>query len=149
MNTTVADFSLASWTVSRSTTSRCAARISVRNRDGLAPEVTLERCAAGRLRDAYPVSEHDLEARVSELPAAALGPLLAELATAVFTADHRCRRLVFAAPEGELALLSAAEEAGFRYVVDVDLPEGPVSLAVAEPGWVTAVDMDLDRVPQA
>lgn len=148
MSVAVADLSLASWTVSRHATSRSAATISVRNPDGLAPEVTLERCAAGRLRNAYPVSEHDLEARVSELPAAALAALLAELAPAVFTADPRCRRLVFAPPEGELALLSAAEEAGFRYVVDVDLAEGLVSLAVAEPGWVTAVDMDLDRVPQ-
>lgn len=40
------------------------------------------------------------------------------------------------------------EAVGFRYVIDVDLPEGAVSLTVAEPDWVTKVYMDLDHVPE-
>ena len=115
--------------------------------DGVVIDVELERCEVGRLREAYPVSEHDVEVRVGELEPSTLAVLLRDLVPAVLSADPECRRVVFAAPEGDLAVLSGAEEAGFRYVVDVDLPDGSVNLTVAEPGWVTAVDMDLDHVP--
>jgi hypothetical protein len=54
---------------------------------------------------------------------------------------------VFGAPRGDLATLTAAENAGFRYIVDVDLAGASLSLAVAEPPWVTSVDMDLGHVP--
>jgi hypothetical protein len=113
-------------------------------------EVVLERCVKGRLRAAYPVAEHDVEARFDgpiPEPAAVTSVLERAVAT-VLESDPQCRRVVFAAPEGDVATLAAAERAGFRFVVDVDLPDGPVGLAVAEPEWVTAVDMDLDRVPQ-
>jgi hypothetical protein len=138
---------LASWTVLGQENSRTTAKISIQDAHGLVGSVTLERCTSGRLRDAYPVSEHDLEARVSNVPPAAVTSLLSELVAAIQFADPRCRRVVFAAAEGDLVALSAAEDAGFRYVIDVDLPDGAVSLAVAEPAWVTAVDMDLDHVP--
>ena len=111
--------------------------------------VVIERCVKGRLRAAYPVAEHDVEVRFPVPPAAAeLTPALREVVASVLASDAECRRVVFAAAEGDLATLDAAEQAGFRYVVDVDLPDGPVSLAVAEPDWVTAVDMDVDHVPQ-
>lgn len=110
--------------------------------------VVLEHCVTGRLREAYPVSERDVEVRAAGLAPAELTTTLERAVPAIEAADPLCRRIVFAAPEGDVSVLEAAEAAGFRYVVDVDLPEGPVSLAVAEPGWVTAVDMDLDRVPQ-
>lgn len=114
---------------------------------GSVVDVELERCEAGRLSDAYPVSEHDVEVRVGKPEPQVLTALLRDVVAAVLSADVDCRRVVFAVPDGDLALLSAAEAAGFRFVVDVDLPEGTVSLVVAEPRWVTAVDMDLDKVP--
>jgi hypothetical protein len=55
--------------------------------------------------------------------------------------------VVFAAPVDDLEIVAAAEAAGFRYVVDVEVPGEDLSLLVAEPEWVTRVDMDLDRVP--
>jgi hypothetical protein len=73
----------------------------------------------------------------------ALGLLL----RAVLAADPDCRRVVHAVPEGDRTAIEAAEAAGFRYVVDVDLHDRQLSLLVAEPGWVTATDLDLDRVP--
>ncbi|RVX38879.1 hypothetical protein EDD27_1207 [Nonomuraea polychroma] len=106
-------------------------------------DVRLERCATGRLRDAYPVAAHDLELRVNE----ATTGLLRALVEAVSVADPRCRRVVYAVPEGDLAGIAAAEAAGFRYVVDVDLADAQLSLLVAEPAWVTRTDMDLDNVP--
>ena len=49
--------------------------------------------------------------------------------------------------------MAAAESAGFRYVVDVDVPDEDgvveqLSLLVREPDFVTHVDMDLDHVPE-
>ncbi|MEV5835478.1 hypothetical protein [Nocardia sp. NPDC052112] len=110
--------------------------------------VELERCANGRLRDAYPVSAHDIEARVTgRIPQALLVELLATLMPALEKADPECRKIVFATLAGDTSALAAAEAAGFRYVVDIDLPDAELSLFVAEPTWVTAVDMDLDRIP--
>ncbi|WP_433634856.1 hypothetical protein [Nocardia sp. CA-120079] len=110
--------------------------------------VELERCASGRLREAYPVSTHDIEARITgRIPQALLVELLASLVSALEKADPQCRKIVFATVVGDINAPATAEAAGFRYVVDVDLPDAEVSLFVAEPNWVTAVDMDLDRVP--
>ncbi|MEU9323519.1 hypothetical protein AB0D91_06825 [Streptomyces canus] len=114
-------------------------------------EVEVERCAAGRLRDTYPVSAHDVEVRVASgaldtLPSEALRML----ADAVWTADPRCRRIVYAAAaDGDLNSFAQAEAAGFRHVVDVDLADEEVRLLVAEPEWVTGGDRRLDRVPQS
>ncbi|MEU0312099.1 hypothetical protein [Nocardioides sp. NPDC006273] len=131
---------------------RATNRTTLRGASGAAVDVELVRCAAGRLREAYPVSEHDVEVRVGAASAggvepAALTALLGDLVQAVLASDPECRRVVLAIPEGDLEVLAAAEDAGFRYVVDVDLPDEAVSLAVAEPAWVTAIDMDLDHVP--
>jgi hypothetical protein len=111
-------------------------------------EVRLERCATGRLRDAYPVNAHDVEVRIGgEVPAEKLTEVLAEAVREALDADPRCRRVVFAPPVDDRAAAGFAAEAGFRHVVDVDIPGAELRLLVAEPGWVTAVDMDLDRVP--
>lgn len=105
--------------------------------------VSAERCATGRLRSAYPVSEHDVEIRVPGADAELLRSAIAE----VMAADPACRRIVYAVAEGDLIATTAAEAAGFRYVVDVDLPDGAaLSLLVVEPDWVTATDHDTDAI---
>jgi hypothetical protein len=63
--------------------------------------------------------------------------------------DPRCRRVVHAVPAGQRDQIAAAESAGCRYVVDVDLGREELSLLVAEPDWVTDTDIDIDRVPGA
>ena len=110
--------------------------------------ITVERCAAGRLRATYPVGRHDVELRVDGADAERLGHVLADGAERILIGDTACRKVVFAAPVGDAQAFRACLDAGFRHVVDVDLPHEQVSLFVREPHWVTAVDMDLDRVPQ-
>lgn len=110
--------------------------------------VELERCTVGRLRHAYPVNAQDIEIRVRRSHGA-VGTLLGVLVPAVWAVDPRCRRIVFAAPVADSDSISAAQAAGFRKVLDVELPEAELSLFVAEPDWVTGADMDLDRVPEA
>ena len=114
--------------------------------------ISVERCAVGRLRDAYPVGEHDLEVRVENEPLESLGETLRIEAARLLSDDSDCRKVVFAAPEGDLPVIAAAELAGFRYVVDVDVCDSnelvSLSLLVYEPERVTFVDMDLDQVPQ-
>ena len=113
---------------------------------GRAGLASLEPCSEGRLRDSYPVNAHDVEVRVAgEPPPALLAGLLRDAARDALAADPRCRRVVFAVPAGARAAIDAAEAAGFRHAVDVDLPDEELSLFVAEPDWVTA--MDSERVP--
>jgi len=134
------------WTIIDQQSSRHATKCVLTKLDTFL-DARLERCAHGRLRDAYPAAEHDIEIRLDDAPTDELRALLGALSAAVQQADPQCRRVVFGAPLGDLATLAAAENAGFRYVVDVDLADASLSLAVAEPSWVTSVDMDLDRVP--
>ena len=115
--------------------------------------IRVERCLTGRLASAYPVAGHDVELRVEDVPAEQLVALLREHSDRILAEDPACRKVVFAAHVGDLAAVAAAEAAGFRYVVDVDVPEArggteELSLLVREPDFVTAVDMDLDRVPE-
>ncbi|OIJ92728.1 hypothetical protein BIV24_13035 [Streptomyces colonosanans] len=110
--------------------------------------VRVERCAAGRLRDAYPAGAHDLEVRIDGgCPQDTLAELLGTLVDAVRTADPHCRRIVYAVAEDDRETRAAVAAAGFRHAVDVDLGRQQLSLLVAEPEWVTATDMDLDHVP--
>jgi len=148
MTTSLPAIELATWQVVDQTTTRTATGFTVMQ-NGLAVAGVLERATVGRLAAAYPVSEHDREVRLGQIPLNALTSLLREVAVSVHRADPRCRRVIFGAPEGRLEILAAAEDAGYRYVVDVDVDGGSLSLAVAEPSWVTAVDMDLDHVPQS
>jgi hypothetical protein len=115
--------------------------------------VEVRRCANGRLRNSYPVAARDLEVQV--LNPEFCGPLSEVLVTVVRAAravDPHCRKIVYAVDRGRerreaAAMVSAAEAAGFRYVVDVDITGAELSLLVSEPDWVTRVDMDRDRVP--
>lgn len=116
--------------------------------DMRAEQVRLERCATGRLRDAYPVHAHDVEVRLTRAVSPdVLAAVLADAAREVLDNDSDCRRVVFAAPADDQEAAAAALAAGFRHVVDVDLPGAELSLLVAEPGWVTVGWADIDTVP--
>ena len=109
-------------------------------------ELGVRRSADGRLRDSYPLSTHDIELyAVDDVAPQALTRALAELSQAALDADPLCRRVVFAAPVDNTAIRQAAEAAGLRHVVDVDVPSAELSLLVCEPHWVARID--LDRVP--
>ena len=105
-------------------------------------EIPFEPCVAGRLACAYPAAAHDVELR----PAGDRGADELRVAEA-FSADPRCRRVVYAVPAGNAEIAETAREAGFRHVVDVDLADEELELWVVEPKWVTTTDMDLDHVP--
>jgi hypothetical protein len=62
-------------------------------------------------------------------------------------ADPACRRLVLAVDEGDVAGIARGEAAGFRYVLDVDVPGRSLSLLAAEPEWVLEDSRHLDDVP--
>ncbi|RNM12103.1 hypothetical protein [Nocardioides pocheonensis] len=124
------------------------AKLAVRLGGNLHAVVEVARCRSSRLRDAYPVGEHDVEVvTTGDLPPDATTALLKAVVQAVEKADPFCRRLVTATDADDLDSLHSAEAAGFRYVLKVDLREGTFNLAVVEPSWVTAVDMDLDHMP--
>jgi len=134
-------------------------RIVMRRDGDRVATVELVRCVTGRLRLAYPVAVHDLEIRVMDV--ATFGDLTAVLGavvSAVWKSDPQCRKIVYAvtrdepengplSPFSAIEAAEAAEAAGFRYVVDVDIADAELSLLVAEPDWVTLVDMDLDHMP--
>lgn len=109
-------------------------------------ELGVRRSADGQLRDSYPLSTHDIELyAVNDAPPPALTRALAELSQAALDADPLCRRVVFAAPVDNSDVRKAAEAAGLRHVVDVDVPSAELSLLVCEPHWVARIDFD--RVP--
>ena len=125
---------------------RTSGRFRIRGR-GVDTGGQVERCAAGRLRDAYPAGARDLELRIiGDVTDDALAALLRDLVDAIQDAEPHCRRVVYAAP-ADAPARTAAEDAGFRYVVDVDLADEQVGLLVAEPEWVRAADTELDHVP--
>ncbi|ROO84715.1 hypothetical protein EDD29_2243 [Actinocorallia herbida] len=137
----------APWAAEPGAWGRSRGTLLLRRPDGVRAGVRVERCAAGRLGVAYPVGAHDVEIAVTlatggtEAGAAVLDAVV----EALWAADPRCRRVVFAAAEPAGA--ATARRAGFRPAAEVDLASGPVELLVREPEWVTAVDLDLDRVP--
>jgi hypothetical protein len=100
--------------------------------------------AASDVGAAYPAGVRD---RLLEPPADAPAAALQLVSEAVMAADPACRRLVLAVPEGDIAQVARGEEAGYRYVVDVDLPRRSVSLLAAEPEWVLEQSRHLDDVP--
>jgi hypothetical protein len=123
-------------------------RLRYIDQNGAAVELGARRCRDGRLRDTYPVGAQDMEIyAVSDVAPQVLTHALTELSRAVLDADPRCRRVVFAAPAGHADIVKAAEAAGFRHVIEVDVPGAELSLLVAEPSWVTKVDADIDKVP--
>jgi hypothetical protein len=112
-------------------------------------EVHARRCIDGPLRDTYPVGAYDVELYVAkDVASEYLIAPLAEIADAILGADPHCRRVVFAAPAGDQVTVAAAQEAGFRYVLDVDVRDRELSLLVVEPHWATNADIDLGRVAE-
>ena len=117
--------------------------------DGTDIEIGARRSVDGWLRDAYPISHRDVELHaVNGFASQGFAAALAELSQAIFAADPHTRRVVFAAAAGDEAAVSAARAAGFRYVLDVDVPGSDLSLLVAEPDWVTRRDAGLDQTPE-
>jgi hypothetical protein len=113
--------------------------------DGARVAAVLERCITGRLAATYPTGVHDVEVRL-DAPGDELGAA-AVLADAVLRGDPTCHRVVFAAPAGDQSVIGAAEAAGFRYVVDVDIPDAELSLLVVEPPSVTGQPADVEQMP--
>ncbi|AHH17698.1 hypothetical protein NONO_c29090 [Nocardia nova SH22a] len=138
----------APWNVDiRSRTTR-GADLELARSGGVRVGVRLRRCVAGRLRDSYPVAGHDIEVEVSDpSEPEVLADLLGTLVPALWKAEPRCRRIIFAPLADDERTVAAARSCGFRPVVEVDLAEATVLLMVAEPGWVTALDGGLDDVP--
>jgi hypothetical protein len=131
------------WTEDEEVPGRRARRL--RLPDGLTVEI--ERCVVGRLQQAYPVGAHDCEIRVRGTDESdRLAVALREVASAVLAADPLCRRVVYATSPQQPVHAEAAKAAGFRFTVEVDVPE-TVELFVREPAWVTEGDSQLDDVP--
>jgi hypothetical protein len=108
----------------------------------------------GPLAQAYPAGIHDVEVRVERLDDAEG----VHRACQLLFADHpQCRRITFAARANEVNVIAFAEEAGFRYVLDVDVrePAGSapeetateLSLLVLEPQWILEQPMAVDDLP--
>ena len=97
-----------------------------------------------RIRETYPVGHRDRLLEPSDDLTSEGLQLVSEL---VFRADPACRRLVVATPEGDVDEIARAERAGYRYVVDVDLRDGSLSLMAAEPAWVLEESRHIDDVP--
>lgn len=118
--------------------------------DGGTPHEARARFAVrGPLGNAYPAGIADLE-----LDARGLGDpgALRGLGERILRENPACRRVVLPVPAGDLDAIGFAEDAGFRYVVDVDVPgeRGEVtelSLLVLEPGWVADAPTAVDDLP--
>ncbi|PTR31490.1 hypothetical protein C8K36_101521 [Rhodococcus sp. OK519] len=116
---------------------------------GTSREVRARFAVRGPLGSAYPAGIADLELDLRGLHDAAV---LRDLAGRILTENPQCRRIVLPAPAGDLEAIGLAEDAGFRYVVDVDVPgeRGAVtelSLLVREPGWVADAPTAVDDLP--
>ncbi|WP_416405479.1 hypothetical protein [Arthrobacter sp. LFS091] len=110
----------------------------------LAGEVRVVFTVAHPIGAAYPAGARDrLLIPDAETSAAAL-QLVSEQ---VMASDPACRRLVLAVRAGDVPGIARGERAGFRYVLDVDLPDGSVSLLAAEPDAVLESSRHLDDIP--
>lgn len=93
---------------------------------------------------AYPAGLRD---RLIHPDAEAGAPVIQLVSERVMAADPTCRRLVLAVDEGDVAGIARGEAAGFRYVLDVDVPGRSLSLLAAEPESVLEDSRHLDDVP--
>lgn len=93
---------------------------------------------------AYPAGTRD---RLIGPDAQAGAPAIQLVSEQVMSADPACRRLVLAVDEGDVAGIARGEEAGYRYVLDVDVPGRSLSLLTAEPDWLLEDSRHLDDVP--
>lgn len=107
--------------------------------------VKVEYATASKVRYAYPAGVHD---RFLTLFQGATAETLQLVSETIWAEDPQCRRLVLATAEGNIEQIALAEQSGYRYVVDVDLPGGEeVTLMVAEPDWVLEESRNIDVVP--
>jgi hypothetical protein len=106
--------------------------------------MTISSVRAGDLVDAYPAGTHDKQLTVEGTPPVSD---VRDFVAQVLDDDPRCRRVVLAVPEGDLAAIAWAEDAGFRFVVDVETRSGTHSLLVVEPAWVLAQPHALEDIP--
>jgi hypothetical protein len=112
--------------------------------DGGIARVKIRYVRYGDLVDAYPASTHDRELVIEGAPELnAIRDFVKEL----LITEPRCRRVVFPVPEGDLEAIRWAEDAGFRFVVNVETRVSAYSLLVVEPEWVLAQPQALDRIP--
>lgn len=109
-----------------------------------AARIGVRHARAGELVDAYPAGTHDRELVIEGAP---LPGEVARVSEKVLAHDLRCRRIVLPVPERDLDAIAWAEEAGYRYVVDVETRSGAYSLLVVEPEWVLAQPHVLDDIP--
>ncbi len=98
----------------------------------------------GDLVDAYPAGANDREIAVEGEPQL---QAVRDYVAGVLERDPRCRRVVLAVPEGDLEAIGWAEDAGFRFVVNVETRRGAHSLLVVEPEWVLAQPHALEDIP--
>lgn len=112
--------------------------------DGAPSRLGVRRVRSGDLVDAYPAAEHDLELAVEGEPTPAE---VTRVADELLAADPLCRRVVLPVPERDIPAIAWAEDAGFRYVVDVETRSGAFSLLVREPEWVLAQPVLLEDIP--
>ncbi len=98
----------------------------------------------GDLVDAYPAGTYDKELAIEGEPRL---QAVREYVAEVLERDPRCRRVVLAVPERDLEAIGWAEDAGFRFVVDVETRAGAHSLLVVEPDWVLAQPHALEDIP--
>ncbi|WP_238841779.1 hypothetical protein [Prescottella equi] len=118
--------------------------------DGGTPhEVRARFAVRGPLGNADPAGIADLELDLRGLgdPDALRG-----LGEQILRENPACRRVVLPVPAGDLDAIGFAEDAGFRYVVDVDVAgeRGEItelSLLVLEPGWVADAPTAVDDLP--
>lgn len=112
--------------------------------DGASSALAHRRARAGELRDAYPSGTHDLELGYIGRPHP---QAVASYTDALLRAEPRCRRVVVAVPEHDLEAIGWAEDAGYRYVIDVETYSGEHSLLVTEPDWVLDQPAILEDIP--
>ncbi len=118
--------------------------------DGGTPvEVRARFAVRGPLGNAYPAGVADLELDVDGLRDA---DALRGLGERILRESPECRRVVMPVPAGDLDAIGFAEDAGFRYVVDVDVPgdRGEItelSLLVMEPAWVADAPTAVNDLP--
>lgn len=111
----------------------------------IGPGFRRQLCLTGQLRNAYPVGSHDVQIVIDADAATVEG--LCDAASSIFEGDPACRRVVFAPDTDDVDSIEVAERAGFRMVVEVDLPGATVKILVCEPQWGTDGYVDLNSVP--
>lgn len=132
------------WTLSKDDDSSVDTEYQVWHGGTAAGRIRVSRVASTAYEATYPVGAQDRLLEASEDAAAESIQLVSEH---LFAHAIGCRRLVIACPEEDVEQIARAEQAGYRYVVDVDLADRSVSLMTAEPQWVLEQSRKIDIVP--